>query len=124
LHRLIIGCGVCNGCRVDRLRYSFYGLQTAAAYKDREQTEETLLLGGEQVVAPLQRIVQRLLACWQVLLPASQHLKPILEALEQGLGRKQLNVSCCQFDGQGQAFETSADGRDGVGIGSGQLKSD
>src|SRR5439155_24655554 len=91
-------------------------------YKNREQTEETLLLRGEQVVAPLQRIVQRLLACWQVLIPASQHLKPILEALEQGLGRKQFNASCGQFDGQGQAFETGADGCNGAGIGSGQLE--
>src|SRR5947209_19391379 len=97
-------CSVCEGCVADCLRYSFCGLQTAATCKDREQTEETLLLGGEQVVAPLQRIVQRLLACRQVLLPASQHLKPILEALEQGLRRKQFNASCGQFDGQGQAF--------------------
>src|SRR5438132_9155068 len=100
----MVGCSVCKHCRANPLCYSFYGLQTAATYKDREQTEETLLLGGEQVVAPLQRIVHRLLACWQVLLPASQQLKPILKALEQGLGRKQLNASCSQFDGQGQAF--------------------
>src|SRR6185312_4291689 len=53
LHRLIAVCSVRKGCIADRLRYSFCGLQTAAAYKDREQTEETLLLGGEQVVAPL-----------------------------------------------------------------------
>src|SRR5689334_12602343 len=100
----MVGCGVCKDCRADRLRYSFYGLQTTAADKDREQTEETPLLGIEQVVAPLQRIVQRLLACWQVLPTACQHLKPIFEALEQGLGRKQFNASCSQFDGQGQAF--------------------
>src|SRR5579885_231478 len=112
----MVGCSVCKRCRAHALCYSFCSLQTATTYKDREQTEEVLLLSGKQVVAPLQRVVQRLLPCWQVLLPAGQHLEPGLEALKEVVGRKQFNASRGQFDGQGQAFETGADSRNGAGI--------
>ena len=45
---------------------SLYGLERAAADKNREQAEEPLLLLREQVVAPRDGVAQRLLAYRQV----------------------------------------------------------
>ena len=59
----------------------FGGFERAAPREDREPREEPPLLGGEQVVRPLDRRPQRPLARFRVA-AALEEIEPLGEALE------------------------------------------
>jgi hypothetical protein len=63
-------------------------LQRTAAHEDGEPPEEPLLLLAEQLIAPLDRVAQRLLSRRQIARASGQHLQPLRKAFEQRLGRK------------------------------------
>ena len=61
-------------------------LQREPADEDAEASEQSLLFGRQQVVAPGDRIAQRLLAGRQVPRAARQQREPALQAAQQRLG--------------------------------------
>src|SRR5258708_22922061 len=97
-------------------------LKSTPTDKDGKPPEEALLLGRQQVVAPLESIAQGLLATGQIPCTSLQNRKTTGEASEQGLRRQELDACCRQFDSQRQAVQADADLGDRSGIGLGQLK--
>ena len=84
-------------------------LEPRAAREHGEAGEEVLLLGLEQLVAPVDRGPQRLLACRSVGGAADEEGEPLVEALEDGLRRQQPDAGGCQLDRERQAVESGAD---------------
>lgn len=74
-----------------------------------QETEQALLVGPEQVVAPRDGIAQRPLPVGQVAGPAGQKLKPALEAGDHRFRLKQLDAGGGELDRERQAVQTSAD---------------
>src|SRR5947209_17633170 len=79
-----------------------YCLQSITTNEDGEPPEESLLRGIEQVIAPCNRVAQRLLPCRYVTRGACQHRQPLIQSHEQCLGREQFNTGRCQFYPQRQ----------------------
>src|SRR5258708_36751676 len=97
-------------------------LKSTTTDKDGKPPEEALLLGRQQVVAPLESIAQGLLATGQIPCTSLQNRKTTGEASGQGLRRQELDACCRQFDSQRQAVQADADLGDRSGIGLRQLK--
>ena len=57
----------------------------AATDEDREQAEEPLFLGIEQIIAPLDRVAQGLLACGHISRIAGQELQTLAQTGQQCL---------------------------------------
>jgi hypothetical protein len=93
--------------------------------KEGEEHEEALLAGLEEVVAPLDRRPERLLALGQVAGPAAEELQAVSEAVAESLGREEVQARRGQLDGQRQAIETPADleHRGGVVVGQAEVGS-
>ena len=83
--------------------------ERAAAGEDGEAREERLLVGAEQVVAPVDRRAERLLAGGQVARAAGEEVEALLEPGEQRLGREQLRTRGGELDRERQAVEADAD---------------
>src|SRR2546429_8433694 len=66
--------------------------QRAATGKNGKSPEDSLLLSREQLIAPRDRVPQRLLAIWRIWSPARQHFKRLLKAGEQLTRREQVSV--------------------------------
>ena len=69
----------------ERSANRLFRLQGTASDEDAETAEEALLLGGEQVVAPLDGIAQRLLAGGRILDSSRQDLQAVTQAGQQRL---------------------------------------
>ena len=67
-------------------------LQRAAAHKHPQPPEQRLFVFVQQVVAPVDRVAQGLLARRQVARAAGQHLEPVAQSRQQRLGRKELDA--------------------------------
>ncbi len=104
------------------LAYHLGSLEGAAANEDGEPAEEALFRFCQQVVAPLQRVAQRLLAHGQVACATGEDIQTMGKAMEQSLRWEQLAPGSGQFERQRQAIQAHADLCDGVRISRGQLK--
>ena len=82
-------------------------LERAAASEDGETGEELLLLGHEQVVAPLDRRSEGLLAGIRVA-AAFEQVEPLCKALEDLRGRERLRSGGGELDGERERVEASA----------------
>ena len=85
------------------------GVERAAAVEDGEAREERLLVGAEQVVAPVDRRAERLLARGQVAWAAGEEVEALLEPGEQRLRREQLRAGGGELDREREAVEADAD---------------
>ncbi len=83
----------------------------AAAGEDRQAAEQTLLLGSEQVVRPLDRRAQRLLAGVAVASSLEQ-VEALREAFEQLLGREDGRARRCELERERQVVEPRAEPAD------------
>src|SRR6266702_1814356 len=99
-----------------------YRLQSTTTNEDGEPPEESLLRGIEQVIAPCNRVAQRLLPCRDVTRGACQHRQPLIQSREQCLWWKQFHTGCCQFYRQWQTIQAHTDFSDGGGRGIGYLE--
>ncbi len=77
--------------------------------EDGEAREERLLVGAEQVVAPVDRRAERLLARGQVAWAAGEEVEALLEPGEQRLRREQLRAGGGELDREREAVEADAD---------------
>jgi hypothetical protein len=89
------------------------GLQREAARKDRERVEECALRLAEQLVAPIERSSQALLARQSGPAAACEAGKAILQAGGNGLDRQDPDAGGGQLDRQGDAIQPGADLRHG-----------
>ncbi len=92
-------------------------VQRPAADEDREALEEVLLLGGEQIMAPGDRVPHRALPLRRVPGAAGEQLKPLLQPGEHRLERQYGNSASGQLDRQRESVETRANGRHRRGVG-------
>jgi hypothetical protein len=81
----------------------------AAAGKDGQLAKQCLVCGREQIVTPGDGITHRLLSGRKRTRPAGQQRQALLQALEQGLRRQDLNEGRGKFNRQGKAVEPRAD---------------
>src|SRR5438874_1287497 len=88
--------------------YRLCRLQGAAAGEDGEPGEEGTLGFVEEVVAPIYRAAQRLLAGGEVPCAAGEELEPALQAGEHGLRGEEADAGDGELDSQGQAVEAVA----------------
>jgi len=82
------------------------------AGEDAQAGEERTLLGREQRIAPVERPAHRPLALRQVARTIGEESQPHAQARQQRVGGKELDPRGGQLDGQRQAVEGRADGRD------------
>ena len=75
-----------------------------------------LFSGIQEVVAPVHRGAECLLARGKIFGSAGEQLEPAGEAGEEGSGRENFDVSGGELDRERQAIETSANLRDGGGV--------
>ena len=83
-----------------------------AAREHAEPSEERLLVGAQEVVAPGERGAQRLLASGQVAPLAREQGQRLIEARQHRLRRQDARPRGGQLDGQGEAIQAAADLRD------------
>ena len=94
--------GVAFGDGLDRL-------QRGAAREDGEPPEELLLLARQELVAPLDRRVQRPLPLGHVARARHEQRQALLESCEQRLGVEHLHPGGGQLDRERQPVEAPAD---------------
>src|SRR5260370_7762890 len=87
------------------------GLEGAATDKDGEPPEEPLLIGVEQLIAPLDGPAQRLLPRWCVAYTTRQHRQSPAQPSEQRWWRQQFDAGGGQFNGQRQAIQAGTEFR-------------
>ena len=80
------------------------------------QREHLLIAFVQEVVAPVDRSAQGLLALREVTRAAGQQCQPIVQAGQDRLRSQQLHAGCGQLDGQRQAVEPNADLDHGRGV--------
>ena len=85
VHRLI----------TERLADGLDRFQRKAADEGGELLEETLFLRRQQVVAPGNRVAQRLLPCWRIACPTRQDLESMPKPCEECLWRQQFAAGSC-----------------------------
>ena len=102
------------------------GFQRPAADEDGEAAEEAALGLVQQVVAPGDRVAQRLLTGRQVACAAGQEGKSSLQPADDRLGREQADPGGRQLDRQRQAVQPDADlgDRGGVLVGEREVRPD
>src|SRR6266851_1595354 len=84
-------------------------LQGKSSDKDGEPLEESLLLLGEQVVAPGDSASQRPVTVGEIVGPGGQQVQRTLQAGEHGLRRQEADTGGGQLDRQGQPVQAAAD---------------
>jgi hypothetical protein len=98
------------------------GVQREAPREDRQPIEEDPLLVGQEVVAPVDRRLQGLLAGQRGAAAPRQHPEPVLEAGEELLHRQHPDAGRGQLEGQRDAVQPHAHLRDGGGVPGGQAE--
>jgi hypothetical protein len=105
LHEILVDEGR-DAIEHPKRRFPFEGadglhhLQGAPADEYGQAREKQLLVGREQVVAPVDGIAQRLLACRQVTRTPGEHSQPAAQLPEQRLGWQNMHPRGRQLDGQ------------------------
>ena len=90
--------------------------------EDRQQLEQPLLGGVQQLVAPLDRRPERLLPLRQVAGAAAERLEAARQAVPQRLGREEVEAGGRELDRQRQPVEPAADVGHGGGVVVGQAE--
>jgi len=85
------------------------GFQRPSAPEHRQLPEHGLLVPAEQVIAPGERVLQRLLPLWQIASAAGENGQGTVEPGQQRRRRQEISSRRCQLDGQGEAVQTLAD---------------
>ena len=88
-----------------------------------EEAQHLSLAIVEQLVAPVDRAAQCLLAFGQIARAASENVESIEQAGPQFGGVEQLHASRCELDRQRQSVEVPADVDDVAGVGGGERES-
>ena len=96
--------------------------EARAADEHTEAHEQRLLRRGEQFVAAVDRVAQRLMARGQVARAAGQQLQMLAETVEHRLRRQHVRSRRGELDRQRQAVEADADLGDRCRVGVGQLE--
>ena len=91
----------------------FDGIERRAADEHRQQPEHPALRLGQQVVAPVQGGLERLLAGQRGPAAADQEVEPIVEAVGDRGDREDGDARRRELDRQRQAVEVVAQARDG-----------
>ena len=91
-------------------------LEREATGEDRQVAEERLLVRGQQVVTPGDRVAHRALACGQIASAAGQQGQPRLQASQERGRREHLDPRRGQLDRQRQAVDAATDLSDGVRV--------
>src|SRR5262249_27853396 len=84
-------------------------IQAPTTRKDAESIEQRSFVGAKQLVTPVERGVQRLLAWRSDLIAAGEQAESIVESNRKLLKAEGANPSGCQLDGQRDPVETRAD---------------
>src|SRR6266498_3673273 len=84
-------------------------VQCAAADEHRKPAKRTLLLIVQQVVTPLNRSAQRLLACWRIARATREQVqRRRLQSRQHRFRWEQFDARCGQLNGQREPTETDA----------------
>ena len=112
-HRSIVGLrrGRCLESLEDADRLHCFQRETAG--EDREAPEQLLFACLQQVVAPGNRVAQRLLALWQVSCPPAGQRQAVLQSCQQGSRGEQRENRRGQLECQWQPVQALADLDDG-----------
>jgi hypothetical protein len=89
--------------------HGFGSLQRKPADKHSQAAKQALLVFAQQVVAPVDRAANGLLAGRQVARAAGEERQRVCQAGQQRLGREQLDACRGQLDRQRQAVQPLAD---------------
>ena len=92
-----------------RIAHRFGRFQRPAVVEDGEPAEQSLLLGRQQAVTPVDRVAQRLLARGEIAGAAGKRQQASFEPREQRGRRQQLDARGGQLDRHRQAVEPRAD---------------
>src|SRR6266700_2512111 len=95
---------------------TLHSFQCAAANKNREAPEETLLCGIQQIITPSEHVAQALLPRRNILWPTRQHCQAMLQPSQQSLRGKQVDARPCQFYGERQSVQADTNLRDRAAI--------
>ena len=87
-----------------------------AATEDRQQLEEPLLGGAQELVAPLDRRAQRLLPLGQIAGAAAEVLEAAAESIPERLRREEVQARGGELDRQRQPVEPATDLGHGGGV--------
>ena len=89
-----------------RVAHGDRGLQGEAS-ADGQPSEELLLLGAQEVVAPGIRVAQRSVALGEVAGAAAEQVEPLVEQREHRLRGQELRAGRCELDRKRKAVEAS-----------------
>src|SRR5207248_1993358 len=90
------------------------GPEVEAAGEDREACEQALPVRIEEVVAPLDRGAERLLALGRFARSAGEQRQPLLEPRQQLIRRQDADAGGGKLDRERQSVEPAADLCDGI----------
>ncbi len=91
------------------IAHRFHAFQRASAHEHRQSSEELLLGGIQQIVAPIDGSAKGLLPQRQVSGSARQQVQSARQACPHGRRRKNLDPGGGQFDGERQTIEPDTD---------------
>ena len=112
-HRSLVGLRRGRGPRSIENADRLHRFQRETAGEDRETPEQLLFACLQQVIAPGNRVAQRLLALWQVPCPPAGQRQAVLQSCQQG-GRGEQRENCRgQLERQRQPVQALADLDDG-----------
>ena len=94
----------------------FGRIELEAAGEGRQPAEEDLLVGLEQVVAPLERCRQRLLPRRCGAAARAQEAEPVVEPIGDRCSAEGAEAAGCQLERERQPVEAEADARDVLGV--------
>lgn len=93
--------------------YDLRTLQCKSACEDCQAGKKLSFVRGQQVVTPVDRAVQGLLACWQVPWPSREELQAAVQPRKLRSGREKFDASRREFERQRQAIQAHTNLRDG-----------
>ena len=98
------------------------GFQRGASSKHGQPAQDGPLLLGQQVVAPVDRRPERLVAGDGCSASTGQQSEPVVETSGDLLDRERPNAGCGELDGQRDSVEPAAQLGDRRGVGVGQIE--
>ena len=85
------------------------GLEREASGEDTQATQDDLLGGCQQLVAPLERRSQRLVTAQRSPPTPGKNVEALIELVAQAFDTQQRHARSCEFDSQRYPIETPAD---------------
>ncbi len=84
------------------------GIRGKASSEDCEGAEQPLFLGFQQVIAPANRVAQRLLSFRQIARAVGEQGQKMAETRQEQLGGQHIDVRGGQFQGERQSIQALA----------------